>query len=315
MTELDAPVARFASPMERLLYLRSTPFMSNMRGMALTTFAQRSRERFLRVGTSLFTPEQPATEVFFIVEGEVIVRRGEQVVQRIGPRGGVGFFPLLASGAPQNTAVVETACVALVLTAADVLEVLEEDFGFMENCIRGLAAEMADSQQHLESQGWLERSEPLLGELPTAGLNFVQRLSRLRMGPYAHCSLDALSDLARQAEEVRYAPGDVIWREGDAGKWGLHVVYGIVECTAEVVPRQFRMGAESVIGYLQVQAERPRAYTCVAETEVIALRGETEISYDIIEDNPDLGMVVIAFMIDRVLQLQAEIAQRGGGPR
>ena len=45
MSELDLAVSNFASPMERLLYLRSTTYMSHLHGPALSTLAQRSRER------------------------------------------------------------------------------------------------------------------------------------------------------------------------------------------------------------------------------------------------------------------------------
>jgi CRP-like cAMP-binding protein len=312
MSELDAQVARFASPMERLLYLSSTSLMSDVHSSALATVAQRSKERLVRAGTTLFSPDQPATELFFVVEGEVSVCRGGVQIQKITPPGAVGFFPVFSKVARENIVTTTTGCVMLVLSTADILELFEEDFEYLMSSIRSMAGNIADAQAKLESLGELERSEPEMGEWREREMDFVQRLIRLREGPYAGCSLDALTSLARESCEIRYQPGDVIWNEGDEGGWGLHIASGVVRCHSDAPPRDFRMGSESVVGYLQANAQRPRAYTCVAETEIVALKADIEAAYDMIEDNLDLGMSFLSFMADMLMDLHVRIAGQTG---
>jgi len=309
MSDFDGLDARFASPMERLLYLRSAFYMSDLRGGALMSIANRSREVFVRAGTRLTSPEAPATDVYFLVEGEVSIWLDDEVVQRISPPGGVGFLAMLGEGARRSVSIADTPCQLLAVPISDVRELLEEDYFFLGSTISSLMGGIGEAQAKLESAGLISRTEPEMGEHPGGEMDFIQRLKRMRVGPYAACSLDALADLVTQAPEIRYAPGDVIWREGDPGDWGLNVAYGIVECSSESPPRTFRMGADSTVGVMQVQGQQPRAYTCIAETEVVAIKGEIELTNDIIEDHPDFGLTLLSFIADMMFDFTVRLAR------
>lgn len=311
MSELDARSSQFSSPMERLLYLRSTAYLTDLRGDALSTMAQQTRETFVRAGTRIFSADTPQKHIYFLVEGQVDVHVDDLLVQRIEAPGGLGFLPLLGQAARRANFDAVSGCVMLELDADDMLELLEEDYFFLDSVIRALAGNIADAQAKLETAGLLQRTEPEMGEYPKAELDFVGRLKRLRVGPYAQSTMEALADLARRAQEVRYAAGDVIWREGELDQWGLHIVHGIVECRTESPARSFKMGANSSVGALQAQAQRPRAYTCVAETAVVGLRTESDSVNDIIEDHPDLGLMFLSFLSDMLFGLQIRLAKEG----
>jgi CRP-like cAMP-binding protein len=68
----------------------------------------------------------------------------------------------------------------------------------------------------------------------------------------------------------------------------------------------FRLGPDSAVGGIDSIAGQPRWYRAIAETDVVALRGSTEVLMDVIEDHPDMGVDMIQSAARVLLELHGE---------
>ena len=294
--------------MERLLHLRSMPSIGGMDGDGLTYLAHRSVERRYAKGEDVFSPENPVRSVHFVVEGAVRVMQEGAHLLDCRPPWAIGFLPVLSKSPIGQHAYALEDTVTLEVTQADILELMESDFGFLATGIRQLSRQLLEYQAKLEKNGRMSRSEPD-DEVPypEKELDLVERLSLSRFGPYEDVNLAALLQMVRQQREVRWPPGHVIWREGDFAADGFHVVYGVVHCHS--AERDFRMGPKSVLGFLESNGLLARSYTATTETEVVALQSTTEGFFDVLEDNFGLAFGFLSFVSGWVMQLSIRCAE------
>ncbi len=303
--------ARFIGPVERLLYLRTLPAIGLLPPPELATVAQNTRERSFGRGQRLMEEGSAADSVFFIVEGRVTARRDGRVLQRVEPPFAVGFLPVL-SGDPDGMEVrAETDVLALELSAEDLFDALEDNFTLLEAAVRQFAKQLAEAQRSLEIRGLLTREEPIETPYPEGPLDLVQRLLLFRRGgPYAKASLDSVAEIARRAVEVRYEPGTRLWAEGEQATFGLQVIHGVVSCVGERGARRFRMGPGSVLGMVEANARLSRSYDAVTETRLVALRTETEVLFDVLEDSFELGLSFLRFLASVLTALYERTAEQ-----
>jgi CRP-like cAMP-binding protein len=303
---IDDSGRRFATPMERLIYLRSLPGVESMGRDGLMFLAQRSTEHFFPAGTEIFRPDRPVEGVHFVVEGLVRVwQEGRHLLDADAP-GGIGFQPVLSRSAIGQRAVAVVDGVTLEIQRDHLFELMEDDFDFAASVIRQLAGRFVSAQRELELRGLLDRSEPEEVAYPEEGLDLVQRLSRIGRGPFADVNLEGLLHLGRRYPEVRVKAGTVFWEQGEPSTWGLHTVYGVVSCESD--ERCFRMGPDSVVGVLEAYSGQPRSYRAVAETEVVAPRAEMSAFFDVLEDNFDIAIGFLEFLSTILLKLSVRVA-------
>ncbi len=302
----ETPV-RFPTPLDRLIHLRTLPNLGGLEGSALTYIATHAEERHFEVGDHVYLPEERVTAVHFIVEGKVRVEQEGVHILDGEPPYAIGFMPVLASSEVGQKALVVEPTVTLEVSAADLFEIFEDDFAFLENGIRRISAQFTKAQEELECRGLLERSEPEETPYPTKPLDLVERLELFLSGPFALSNLEPLVQMVRLAEEVRYEPGDVLWEQGDVATWGLTVAHGVVSCESN--DRSFRMGPGSTVGIGEANGQLPRSYRAVAETRVVGLKQTTEVLLDVLEDNPEMAMGMLSFLSRLMLDFSIRLAQ------
>jgi CRP-like cAMP-binding protein len=301
--------ARLIGPIERLLYLRTLPTIGHLPPSELASIAHFTRERFFTKGGVMLREGLPASSVFFLVEGRASLRRGGTTIREIEAPFAVGFLPVLARDPNGLEVRAETDVVALELGADELLDAFEDNFSLLENGVRQLSRQLAEVQRELDALGLLRRDEPIETPYPEQELDLVQRLILLRKaGPYREASLDSLVELARRSVEVRFEPGEQLWEDGAVASWGMHIVHGVVRCEGQGGKRVFRLGADSVIGYIETYAGLPRGYRAVTETRVVGLRGDTEAFFDALEDNFELGIAFVGFMAGLLTRLYERLA-------
>lgn len=300
---------RFTSAIDRLIYLRGLPDLAKVDGGELAILAQHARERFFAASSQLLRQGERPDAMHFIVEGQVDVSRDGIVHQTCKSPHSVGFIPLLARNPEGVAAVAAVDTLTLEIPGPQMLELVEDNFNFLLAVLRGLSEQLGTTQRDLELRGLLERSEPQEGPYPEEPLDMVQRLTRLRRGPYVSVNLEPLIEMSRFTEEIRAEPGEVLWREGDAAEYGLTIIHGIVRCTSSDGRRAFRMGNDSVLGYLDANARLPRAYDAVTETRLVALKGTTESYHDILEDHQEVGVAFVTFMANIITELRVKAAR------
>ena len=302
--------AHFPTTLDRLIHLRTLPNLGGLAGRGLTYVATHAAERHYDTGERIYRPEEPVASVHFVVDGKIRVEQeGLHLLDCVSPFA-IGFIPVLASSDVGQTATALAPTVTLEVSRADLFEIFEDDFGFLENGLRQLSRQLAQMQARLESRGLLDRSEPEETPYPVRPIDFVERLELIRGGPYAEVNLEPLVQLLRYAEEIRLEPGDVLWEEGEPSTWGANVIHGVVACSSK--ERTFRMGPRSVVGFIESNGAMPRGYRAVAETRVVALKQTTEVFLDVLEDHFQLAIGYLAFLSRLMLGLSLRAARSGG---
>jgi CRP-like cAMP-binding protein len=287
--------ARFVSPMERLLYLRSLPNMASLPSSEYAYIAERARERFERAGSVILALGEECDGIVFVVEGALGVYRADGIRQQtVESPFGAGFLPLFAGGPSATEIRADTDALMLEVSAADILDAVEDNFALMRGVIAAFARQMAALQEELEIAGRLTRSPPKPSEAPPP-LDMIARLAIVgRGGPMASAPLDVLAEVAAHSTDVRLPEGTVLFREGDPSTFGFHLLHGVVEC--ESAKRRFTMGPHSVIGFVEAYGAAPRSYTATTATPVAGIRSDVEHLLDVMEDNADLGFALLSFL-------------------
>ncbi len=114
--------------------------------------------------------------------------------------------------------------------------------------------------------------------------NVVQREMFLRVVGLARLPVAVARALAQTSSDVYFEPGATIFERGDHPDGVYFVVDGDVTLEAPgEEPWVFGRGA--VVGVLDVNIERPRARTAVAQTTVHALFVQAEDFLEVLEDN------------------------------
>jgi len=216
-----------------------------------------------------------------IVDGEIALRPSGQ---RFGARDVFGGLQVFARREQAETAVATRETHTLRLLAAEITDLLEENFTVLRATLQELATRM------------VLQTAPVRAALATPVSNpvgFVERLILLRrQPPFASARVDALAMLARAFEEVAFPAGAVIARFGDPATAAYVIIEGSLHATGGGgVPRVFEPG--DTISSLETLADLTHAYTVHARTPVRALKHPATAIYDVIEDHTDLGLTMI----------------------
>lgn len=300
---------RLIGPMERALFLKSLGPMGDLSPSDIAVFAEHARERHFRAGETIVRGGDPIHSYHMIVEGTVRARGAEYLAGTDrGPRDPLGFLGMLARR-DDLEAVTAEETVTLELEDEVLHDILEDSFEITVNLIRSLAAMTLEIRRQIPPGAWLA---PLEGLLQPTGrpLDLVERILLIRRpgSSFENASLDAITTLARNTPEVRFRRGETLWKSGDRSDHALILVSGSVACTMQWGFSRFRAGPGYPLGNLERFSGDPRWYSAVAETDVVAVRTETEAFLDLLEDHPDLAMSFIRSMARRLIGIREEAA-------
>ena len=134
---------------------------------------------------------------------------------------------------------------------------------------------------------------------------------------FAGLSLEQLDAIARIATESRYAAGEVIVREGDAGSELFLVLQGSADVfLAYGSPAQRRVnGIEAVdyFGEMSVLDGEPRSATIVAREPCRLLELEGDGLKALIREMPEISFEIFRVLTGRVRKLERQATRRTGG--
>jgi CRP-like cAMP-binding protein len=295
-------------PLERLLHLKRIPLLSGLPTPEVAALADVAQERFFRKGQVVFREDVPASGALFVVEGRLAnIRRGIQV-GTVGPGQGIGGMSVLARAEYGSQVVADEDTLALEIDADAILDVLEDRLPILQHMLR----EVSRQALSLLQKNKLDPSKvfPMpAGEMPgSAQLDLVDRLLLLRRMPvFDRTSITALAELARTMAQVRFEAGTTLWHEGEPAAHLVMVCSGSVRAT---VPGgiEFTAGPGFPLGALEALGQRPRWYDGVAATPVVGLYGQTDVLFDLFEDNFDMAMDYLAVISRVTLRILDESA-------
>jgi CRP-like cAMP-binding protein len=297
-------------PLERLLYIKTLPGVGERPSDALASLAQHAEEQFHKPGDVFISPDGPVDAIHFVVSGAAWTYYQGKPAIRIEPPGGIGFLGLLA-GHPQGVAAVAEGRTTTLRVAADVVyEIMEDHPSFGLTGLRDMALQLLEIHGGLPVQSDGSGATPELGDYPATPLDFVQRLIVLSEGAgFGGGNVDALAGLAERVREVRFEPGEVMFRAGDPSNCGLTMLWGAARCEAPDGVEVRRIVAPYGLGYLDSMAGRARSYTASAETRVVALRGDVETFFDTLVEEPAILFNMLSWQARGLLEVYTARAQ------
>ncbi len=288
---------RFVSPRDRVLYLRSLPALEGVGTADLMAMAQHMREVHLKPGDYIYRAGDPLKAAFMLVEGVVEFRRNGEVVATEDAPAPIAFIGVLG-GLEQipGDVVAATSCLVLRISIRSILQIWEASFSVYANSLRIAASRIFEDRGR-----WPFNPEnppdAEVGEYPEKSSTLIERMKFMRdAGPFADANLEAIGELCRNQREVRFQPGEVIWREGDDATFFIRVDYGLIDVVQEGRAEPGVLGHDYSLGFFESMGRLPRGYTATARTEVVATRSEVDTMLSVFEDHFTLAMNVLRIL-------------------
>lgn len=308
------------SRVQRELFLRSIT-QAELSQAQMAQMIGLFRDVVFGEGDHLFHRGRASELAYFVIEGKVELRCPDNAPWKFEGPAVVGILDALLDEPHTRDAVATSDVRALEMVTEDYFEFLEDNYDFCQAIVSRNCKDLLDLSLSLAEPGSIFHQSGrggLLHHTPRA-FSLVERLLILRrVKPFAGASTQALSSLARLAEESTFAEGDTIFRQGDQAHAVWIIARGEIALERdEPAVQTTRYAGEIVDGYTAF-GDRRRQFTAVATTDVSLLRLHREDLFDRMEEHFDLTRSVFAFMADerRVInQAISDDARLDGKPR
>lgn len=300
---------RVVPPLERMLHLKRIPMLAGLAASDVAAVADAAAERFFPKGAVVLRDGEPASAVHFVVEGALGTYRRGARVGRVGPGAGVGGLAVFARDPLGTRVLAEEDTLTLELDADAASELLEDHFPILLHILREMSRRAIDLIRRFRLDPSAGVTEGPAGD--AADIDLVGRIFFLRrMEVFQRSSITALAEMARQMAQVQFAPGTVLWREGEPSPGVFLIRSGRLRATG-TGGVSFRPGPGFPLGALEALGESPRWYEAVCETPVVALQGGMVVLVDAFEDNFDMAMDYLAVIAQSTLRMLDWAAARG----
>jgi CRP-like cAMP-binding protein len=304
--------------LRRLIELRRFPMFAAAELAELATLAENVVELRHEGGAVVARP--PVLDAIHLVLAGGI----EAGAARHGAHGAFGFLEVLARRPLAAPAVALGETRTLRLTASDLREILEDNYGLLLIAIRELAARTLAAG----------RSEPLVrtpaAAVPApAPLGLVERMVVLRRQfPFARATahallpvashvvlldglaraapLEAIALIAHASKETTWPAGAVMARVDDPAR----DVHFILDGHLRVVPPEhepYLLGPGSAVGLLEGLAGVRHAAAVEVVAPVRALEVSSSCIFDVLEDHTELGLSIIESLSAALLDAAAAV--------
>lgn len=141
--------------------------------------------------------------------------------------------------------------------------------------------------------------------MSAADRDLVEALER---SPFARLEPDARLALARLARPLRIDPGDLLFREGDAGDAAYVVVTGTIEIVGRLPDGQevvrARLGPGELFGELALFAGGRRAASARASAPTTVAALDFESLRQVLRTWPDAAFGLLRHLTERFLELE-----------
>jgi CRP-like cAMP-binding protein len=297
--------------LRRLLELRQFPMFAGAELGELAMLAENVREIWYPSGAVIARP--PAADaIHLILSGQIDA--GAQAHPAHRPFGVLEVLARRPLGAPA-VAVGETR--TLRLTAAELREVLEDNFGLMLITLRELAGRtLAAGPVRSAGAAGAASAAALAGPASLASpLGLVERMIVLRrqlpftsaapFGPQ-RAPLEAIAILAHASQETTWPAGAVMARSGEPSRHLRFLLDGAVRVTRDE-GEPYLLGPGSSLGVLESLAGAPHAGTVEVVAPVRALEIASSVIFDVLEDHTELGFALIESLAGGLLDTAAAL--------
>ncbi|HET7506474.1 MAG TPA: cyclic nucleotide-binding domain-containing protein [Kofleriaceae bacterium] len=266
--------------LRRMLALRQFPMFASAELAELAMIAENVVEATYRAGAVVAPAGTRVAGIQLVLDGRIEAGRAW------GPHDLFGALEVFARREPAVAAIAATETHTLQLSAADLADVLEDNYGVLVAVVRDLAGQLARAGRPL--------TRPVAIPPASAPLGLVERLIVLRQqAPFVGARLQGLAMLAHASEELSWEPGATVVRAGEPASGALLVIEGLVHAH-DGAGRRGELGPGHATGALETLAGLAHPATLEAITPVRVLRSGGTAILDVLEDHPDVGMQMIS---------------------
>lgn len=296
---------RLISPLERAFHMKKIGGLRDIAPADLASISLAAREYTFAPGATVSRRGERVDRVHVVVDGEVRVAGAEHDEAVVGAGHAIGMLTLLARDDEGLDAVATRDTVTLALCANDLFEAFEADFGLLYNQLRYLATEILRLRKRIPAGTYLPTEGPPEG-LRTDDVGLVERVLHMSRGGFKGVNMDALMAMAERMVTTRVEAGTRLWEIGEPSGFMYVILGGRVACaTSDGTP--FTCGPGYPLGNLESQCGAPRWYTAITETPLVALRTDTDVFLDTIEQHFDMAVAFVASMARGLINRRAEM--------
>ncbi|MEL6195504.1 MAG: cyclic nucleotide-binding domain-containing protein [Myxococcota bacterium] len=285
-----------SSSIERLLALRSFPGLRDVAAASIAPMARYTVDRDFVSGEMILEEGSPVTTMHFVLDGQVEISRSGLPFRRIEPGQSFGSLAALAGVQEGVTAQTTKKTRTLELSVENLELVMLEHFDLLTAALTALGAATIHERMKLDGAGYSTDIEE--GTCPARDMSLIEKTVSLKDALFiSRHRVDALIDLARSSQELRYKAGDVMWNWGDREKTVAHVVCGVISCVTKD-DMHFRFGAGAFLGAMDAMTDEGRWFRATAQSDVVVLRFDIDDFIDIIEDHSYMAMELLRGISD-----------------
>lgn len=236
-------------------------------------------------GELVYWRGEPSVDHFFIVEGEVT---DDAPTRTFAERSLIGTIDLMVGRPRSRTATATRNTHLLRMAAQDRLDMFEDNFELTRSGVQGLAAGINELRIAL---GDVEvnvagSAPPARLGAPDGNLGLIDRIFALRsVALFAEADVQALLDLAMQAQEVTFEAGEAVFERGASNDALYVVVSGEVSARRAASGHLERFGRGKLVFGSAAAATEDLAHEARAATATRALRIAREDYLDVMEEH------------------------------
>jgi CRP-like cAMP-binding protein len=296
------------SQVERVIALRTLPAFQELSAAELTVVAEHATPRLFPKGASVSRAGAPVRSVHFIIQGSVEVLRKHRPPRIVGAQDVVGALAALTADPQGERVIARQDTATLELEREDLEDIFDDNFPIFLGVLRALArTEIALRRRLGKSAGYAAPKSPA----PTreiVNLELLERIFFLRQPmSFAKRRIEALADLAQEAQELDVGSGVELWRAGCVADHSVMLMSGLVECTTDDDSQQFVLGPSAIVGGLDSVAGAKRWYTATTATRVRGLRVDNQVLLDVIEDNMEMASDMLRVFASAIDDLEGRL--------
>ncbi len=274
--------------LRRVLRLRQFPLFETADLDELATIAENLVDTRIHEGSVIASAGARLQGVQLILDGTIETRPHGQ---SWGPHQVFGALEVFANRRVAHTAVAATDLHTLQLSAVEIGEVLEDNFGVLLATLRTLASRVL---------AVAPSSRAVKVPATDAPLGFVERLILLRqLLPFTGARLQALTTLAHASDEIIWPAGTVVVQAGDPATSAFVIIDGVARADRDDSSELLDVAAQ--VGYLETLAGVQHTATIEITETTRALRSGAPAIFDVLEDHAEAGLAMMATFASTLL--------------
>ena len=143
-------------------------------------------------------------------------------------------------------------------------------------------------------------------------MSLDQEVEILRQIPlFSNIDTAKLKLMCFASERLTYKPGQVLFKQGDAGDAAYIVIDGEAEVIAETpagpVPVAV-LGRNDIIGEIAILCDVPRTATIKAASHLVTLKVTKDLFFRMVTDFPEMGVEIMRVLAHRLENTTAKLS-------